>query len=95
MYTCQLKNAIVTTIAQPIVTLLFVAALLVFLWGVIEFLWDIALGGSGGKKGSDGKSASSGKQHMLWGIIGLVIMSGSVAIVRLIGNTVGFAFPAC
>ena len=66
------------------------AALIVFVWGLIEFLWGL----SKGQPDKDGK----GKQHMLWGIVGLVIMTGSLALIQVIEQTLrsfGGTFPSC
>ena len=59
---------------------MFGVALLVFAWGVVEFLWGLS-------SGSENKE--QGKQHMLWGIIGLVIMVGAYAIIQLVLGTFG------
>ena len=57
--------AIVTTeILQPIVLLLFALATILFLWGVVEFLINR----------DNEEERDKGKRHMLWGIVGLVIM---------------------
>jgi len=66
-------------ILSPIITLLSLAAFLLFIWGVFEF---IAFSDNEEKR-------ESGKQHMMWGIIGLVIIFGANAIVSLISATVG------
>jgi len=57
--------AIVTTeILQPIVLLLFALATILFFWGVVEFLINR----------DNEEERDKGKRHMLWGIVGLVIM---------------------
>lgn len=66
-------------ILTPIITLLSLAAFLLFLWGVVEFI-----------AGADNEEKrKTGQQHMIWGIIGLVIIFGANAIVSLIKATVG------
>lgn len=72
----------VDIIVNPAIVLLFAAALVVFLYGVVELL----LSGSPEKK-------ETGKQHILWGIIGMTIMLGVFAIVRILGGTVGNSNP--
>ncbi|OGF51718.1 hypothetical protein A3I27_04850 [Candidatus Giovannonibacteria bacterium RIFCSPLOWO2_02_FULL_43_11b] len=57
--------AIVSTeVLQPIVLLLFALATILFLWGVVEFLINR----------DNEEERDNGKRHMLWGIVGLVIM---------------------
>jgi hypothetical protein len=67
-------------IINPILALLFAGALLVFIFGIVEFLW-----GLNQKAGSIEK----GRQHMIWGVIGMFIMIAAYTIIRIIGNTVG------
>jgi hypothetical protein len=71
-------------ILEPIVTLMALAAFLVFLWGVVEFL---RAGASGGKEKEDGR------RHMVWGIIGLAIIFGANAIVSILGDTANTLLP--
>lgn len=60
-------------IINPILALIFVAALFYFLWGVFVFILK-----------SDEESArEEGRQHMLWGIVGMVIMISVYAILEL------------
>ncbi len=58
--------------------LLFALALLYFLYGLSEFL-----------RNQDNEEAQSvGKQHMVWGIIGLFLMFAVFGILNMIENTV-------
>lgn len=66
-------------ILNPLITLLFAVALLVFLWGVFEFV----------RKTDDEKSRTQGKRGMLWGIIGMFIMFAVFGIIRIILQTIG------
>jgi len=50
----------------------------------VEFLFGVS-------QGSDKKE--DGKQHMLWGVIGMFIMVAAMAIIRLILNTFGLDIP--
>ncbi|MES2007090.1 MAG: hypothetical protein V4436_03205 [Patescibacteria group bacterium] len=67
-------------IINPILALIFAAGLLVFIWGVVEFL--------AGQNGV-GEGAQNGKRHMLWGIIGMFIMVAAYAILQLINTSLG------
>ena len=66
-----------TAILDPIITLLALAAFVVFVWGVVEFI-----AGAG-----DVEKRKTGQRHIMWGLIGLVIIFGAQAIVGLIGAT--------
>jgi hypothetical protein len=64
-------------IINPIIVLMFSLALLFFLYGVFEFL----------SNQENEQKITDGKQHMLYGIIGLTIMMGVFTIMRSILNT--------
>lgn len=53
-----------TEVLRPIVLLLFALATILFFWGVVEFLINR----------DNEEERDKGKRHMLWGIVGLVIM---------------------
>ena len=67
-------------IINPLILLLFSAGLLVFIFGLVEFL--AGLQGWGERK-------DDGKRHMLWGVVGMFIMASAWAILQLIARTVG------
>jgi nitrogen fixation-related uncharacterized protein len=75
-----LRNTLVGEVVNPILLLLFAVGLLIFVWGLIEFLWGMSKGGSD-------DSRRNGKNHMLWGIVGMFIMVSAFAIVNVIKNT--------
>ena len=78
----ELSNNLQRAILLPIVQLLFALGLLVFVFGIVEYIWGLA-------NESEGKER--GKQHMLWGIVGMFIMTAAYSIVKLIGATaIGF-----
>ena len=93
---CSIKQALNTVIFQPLITLLFVGALLVFLWGIVEFLYSLS-SGSFYKKSDKGETVDikEGKNHMLYGIVGLVVMVSTIAIIQIISNTVGYSIFQC
>jgi len=70
-------NRIQTGILTPLIDLLFVLATVVFLWGVVQYV----IGSQGDKE-----KVSKGKQIMVWGIVGMVIMISAWGIVRLLCN---------
>lgn len=69
----------VEVIINPIIIFLATLSLVVFIFGLIEFL----------AQGNNPEKASTGKRHMFWGIIGLFIFIASVGILRIIAQTVG------
>ena len=73
------RDALISAILNPIAAILFGAALLVFIWGIVEMLWAL----------SEGGDTSQGKQHMFWGIIGLFIMTVAYGILQIATNTFG------
>jgi len=66
-------------ILNPLVALLLALAVLYFLFGVFEFI----------KGSSDSTDRATGGRHILWGIIGLVIMISVYGILRILTNTLG------
>ncbi|HEY0979921.1 MAG TPA: hypothetical protein VGE18_00730 [Candidatus Paceibacterota bacterium] len=66
-------------ILNPLIEIAFVIALVVFLFGLMEFL----RGANSEEKRRDGK------QHMLWGVIGLLIMLTVFGVISLLMTTFG------
>ncbi len=66
-------------ITNPLIILMFAAALVYFLYGVFEFLM----------KADDAEARDIGKTHMLWGIVGMFIMLAVFTILHIIENTLG------
>ncbi len=66
-------------IISPLVTLLFAGALVYFFYGLFKLMQEIAQGGEG----------KDGKTHMLWGIVGLVIMFSVWGILGIVANSLG------
>lgn len=76
-------NAIIDTIINPIMLLLFSAGAFLFIWGLVEFLWKV----------DTEKGQETGRQHMLWGLVGMFIMATVFGIISLITSTLGVEFP--
>jgi len=57
----------------------FTLGLFFFIWGLIEFLWGL----------KDGKVDENGKNHMVYGLVGMLIMVSVYGIISLIMNTFG------
>ena len=80
MSASQLASNLNSVIVTPLITLLIATGLLIFLWGLVEFLMGLS---------SNNESKENGKRHMLWGIIGMTVMVAAAAILRIIAATVG------
>lgn len=70
-------------IFQPLIVLLFGVAMLVFLWGIVQFVQNAE--SEAGRK--------DGVMHIIGGIIGMVIMVSAFGILRFVANTVGNGAP--
>lgn len=62
---------------------MFVVAVLIFLYGLVEFL----------AQANNEEIRNIGKRHMLWGIIGIAIMISVFGIMQLIISTLGVNAP--
>lgn len=69
---------IAEVIINPTITLLFGAAILIFVWGIAQYV-----------RGADepGKR-EEGAKHMLWGLVGIFIMLSAVAILEAFKNSI-------
>ena len=66
-------------IINPLIIFLFALALVYFLYGMLEFLAN----------GDNDEKKTTGKSHMIWGVVGLTIMMGVWFILGVILNTFG------
>ncbi|OGG52001.1 hypothetical protein A3C18_04175 [Candidatus Kaiserbacteria bacterium RIFCSPHIGHO2_02_FULL_54_11b] len=69
-------------IIYPAILIVFALGFLLFVYGLVEFLWKL-------NEGGDNKE---GKEHMLWGIVGMLIMVSVWGILELLDNTFGLDF---
>lgn len=68
-------------IINPLIGLLFALAIAYFLYGVFQFL----------SNQENEEKKTTGKSHMLWGIIGITIMMGVWTILGIVLNTLGIS----
>lgn len=66
-------------VLEPLTKLIFAAGIFLFVLGLVEFLWNV----------NEGGAQNEGKQHMLWGIAGILIMVSTMGIIAIIENTFG------
>ena len=64
-------------ILNPLIILLFALATLYFVYGLVEFLANA----------ESEEKKTAGKNHMLWGIIGLAVMISVWGILKIVMNT--------
>lgn len=79
----SLISRINDVIINPLIALLFALALLFFLWGVVEFIWQF----------DNEQTRERGKKHMIWGIFGMFIMVSVFGIIEVLLNTFGISAP--
>jgi uncharacterized membrane protein YidH (DUF202 family) len=70
-------NNVNEKIINPLIILLFALAVMYFLWGVFEFI----------SNQDNEEKKTTGKSHMIWGIIGITIMLGVFSIMNMIIGT--------
>jgi hypothetical protein len=66
-------------IGTAVIPLIFALAIVVFLWGVVQFVMN---------SDEEAKKAK-GKEFMMWGIIALAVMVSVWGLVSILGNTFG------
>ena len=66
-------------ISNSIIPLLFALAVVLFVWGVVQYVIN---------DGEEAKKAK-GKQFMIWGIVGLAVMISVWGLVNILTNTFG------
>lgn len=71
----SLLGAINQVLINPAIAFLFAVALVYFFWGLIKFLAN---------RGSSEDAVATGKQHMIWGVIGMFVMVSAFAIINFI-----------
>lgn len=72
----QLIDRLVEYIINPAILIVFTAGFFMFVWGIVQFLWNLEEG-----------VQSDGKRHMVWGIVGMLVMVSVYGIIALIDNT--------
>ena len=69
-------------IINPLILFLFALAVVFFLYGVLEFLLHQ----------DEEEAKTTGKSHMIWGIVGITIMVGVWTILNIILNTLNIDY---
>lgn len=82
MVLCRMEgliNRFVTYIINPLIAILFALALAIFLWGIARFIWSA----------DDETSRQQGKNHMIWGLVGMFIMVSVYGILNVATSVLG------
>lgn len=79
----RIVSRIENAILFPIISFMLTLALLYFLWGAYEFVVNA----------DNDSGRTTGKQHMLYGIIGMIVMTSALAILRIAAGTFGLDVP--
>jgi hypothetical protein len=77
----ELLGKINQFILNPIIRLAFAVALIVFFWGIVQFI---------NSETSDAKR-DEGKRKILYGLLGMFIMFSAFGLIRIILNTFGIS----
>lgn len=82
--TCDIVGKLTSAFINPALALIFAVGLLVFIYGLVEFMWGLS---------QESDKRESGKQHMLWGLLGMFVMVSAVALIKIIASIVGGTLP--
>lgn len=63
-------------VIRPAIVFLFLLATVVFIWGLVQFIFA----------GDNEEGRSTGKKHIVWGLIGMAIMLSTGAIMQVLEN---------
>lgn len=77
----QLLTNINREIVAPIIWVLFGLATVYFLYGIFQFVW----------KADSEEGRKDGKNHIMWGLLGMFIMFSVMGIINLILGTINRA----
>lgn len=66
-------NNVLAQIVNPIILLLSAVAFVVFVWGLFEFV----------RNAGDATKRKTGREAIMWGLIGLVIMFGAYGLINI------------
>ena len=78
----SIVNNLVSVIVEPIVWLIIFLGAVYFVWGLINFALNY----------DNDTKRQEGKKHMIYGILGMVIMFGVWSIIKFIDGTIQSIF---
>lgn len=71
-------------IVNPLITLIFFVAFVIFLFGIFQFI----------RSANDGKARSDGKKKIVYGLFGMFIMFSAYGLINLVLSTFGLRPPS-
>lgn len=71
-------NNIMTNLVNPLIQGIFAIAFFLFIWGVVEMVF----------KADSPDGRETGKRHIIWSLVGFVIMVGVWGIISIIKSIV-------
>ncbi len=75
----SLMKKVNKVLINPFIVFLFALALVYFLYGLVAFI----------ASPENAEKREEGKQHMIWGVIGMFIMMAVFTIMQILANTLG------
>ena len=75
----NLMGKFVSYIIDPAILVVFAAGFFLFMFGLVQFLYKL----------NEGGDTKEGTQHMIWGIVGMLIMISVYGLIALIDNSFG------
>jgi len=69
----------IVDVVNAIIYIIFILMTVYFIWGVFQLV----------SAGGDEKKVAAGKQHMIWGILGIVVAAALWGIVNLVSGFLG------
>jgi hypothetical protein len=74
----EILSKVLDNVVSPLVELAFAVALIVFVYGVLQMVFHK----------TDADAHKQGRNSILWGVVGMFIMTCAWGIIYLISNTV-------
>jgi hypothetical protein len=75
----DLLGRVVTYVIDPAVKVIFTLGLFYFMWGIVMYLWEM----------KDGKTDNDYRNHLIYGLLGMLIMVSVYGIIALVMNSLG------
>jgi hypothetical protein len=72
-------DIIISVFINPIVALIFSMGMLLFFWGLVEFMW----------KADSATAWETGGKHIMYGLFGMLIMVAVWGVIAMVTNTLG------
>lgn len=79
----DLTAKLTTNVINPLIAILFALGFVLFMWGAAMYVWGW------GAPGEKEKGLGAGKSHMVWGLVGMLIMVSAYGIINLAGSIIG------